>query len=182
MVERSGVAFLPFADVEKRTFADDLRHFQWGGASTAVGGIEVAGHGGKPVRVNTFTNEFWTAKQRAAHSLHEISYRACFKPQLPRFFIDRLTQPGDVVYDPFMGRGTTLIEAALMGRRPSGCDVNPLSAVLCEPRLRPPSLEDVHRGLAAVDFGDTGEMPEDLLVFSSPRCGSTCWIASVAAR
>ena len=63
--------------------------------------------------VPTLVNEFWTSKQRAASRLHEISYRACFKPQLPRFFIQRLTRPGDRVYDPFMGRGTTLIEAAL---------------------------------------------------------------------
>lgn len=54
--------------------------------------------------VPVFTNEFWTAGQRQAHSLHEVSYRACFKPQLPRFFIQRLTTEGDVVYDPFMGR------------------------------------------------------------------------------
>src|SRR4051812_8438972 len=86
-----------------------------------------------------FVNEFWTAKQRAAHSLHEISYRACFKPQLPRFFIDRLTGPGEIVYDPFMGRGTTLREAALLSRPPAGCDINPLSAVLIKPRLNPPS-------------------------------------------
>ena len=66
-------------------------------------------YAGVPVLVN----EFWTAKQRAAHSLHEISYRACFKAQLPRFFITRLTDPGDVVFDPFMGRGTTLLEAAV---------------------------------------------------------------------
>jgi hypothetical protein len=33
------------------------------------------------------TKEFWTSRQRQASSLHEISYRACFKPQLPRFFI-----------------------------------------------------------------------------------------------
>jgi hypothetical protein len=38
-------------------------------------------------------NEFWTSGQRQAHSIHEISYRACFKPQLPRFFIERLTSP-----------------------------------------------------------------------------------------
>ena len=67
--------------------------------------------------VPVFVNEFWTAKQRAAHSLHEISYRACFKPQLPRFFITRLTVPGEVVFDPFMGRGTTLLEAACTGGR-----------------------------------------------------------------
>jgi hypothetical protein len=60
--------------------------------------------GGKEVDVPTYVNEFWTSKQRAAHSLHEVSYRACFKPQLPRFFIQRLTKPGDVVFDPFMGR------------------------------------------------------------------------------
>ncbi len=50
-------------------------------------------------------NEFWTSGQRQAHSIHEVSYRACFKPQLPEFFIKRLTKPGDAVYDPFMGRG-----------------------------------------------------------------------------
>ena len=50
-------------------------------------------------RAPTFVNEFWTAKQRQACSLHEVSYRACFKPQLPRFFIERLTEPGEVVYD-----------------------------------------------------------------------------------
>jgi DNA methylase len=67
-------------------------------------------------------NEFWTAGQRQAHSIHEISYRACFKPQLPEFFISRLTNVGDGVYDPFMGRGTTPVQAALMGRRPLAQD------------------------------------------------------------
>ena len=77
------------------------------------------------VVVPVAVNEFWTAKQRAAHPLHEVSYRACFKPLLPRFFIERLTGPGDLVYDPFMGRGTTLVEAMLLGRRTAGCDINP---------------------------------------------------------
>ena len=38
-----------------------------------------------------FVNEFWTSGQRQAHSIHEVSYRACFKAQLPEFFISRLT-------------------------------------------------------------------------------------------
>src|ERR1700722_12282667 len=63
-----------------------------------------------------YKNEFWTAQQRRANALHEVSYRACFKPQLPRFFIDIFTKKGDFVYDPFNGRGTTIIEAALLGR------------------------------------------------------------------
>jgi DNA methylase len=165
MIERAGTASLPFEEDEFPGFEESLRRFRWGDASTVAGQIEAPGDAGARVRVNTFTNEFWTAKQRAAHSLHEISYRACFKPQLPHFFVERLTQPGDVVYDPFMGRGTTLVEAALMGRRPCGCDVNPLSAVLCGPRLRPPSVSEVREALAAVDFRDAGEMPEELLVF-----------------
>ena len=44
-----------------------------------------------------FVNEFWTAKQRQANSIHEISYRACYKPQLPSFFIDLFTRKGDTV-------------------------------------------------------------------------------------
>ena len=82
--------------------------------------------------------EFWTSKQRQASNLHEISYRACYKPQLPRHFIERLTRPGDRVYDPFSGRGTTALEAALLGRRVAANDVNPLSRMLAEPRLTPP--------------------------------------------
>ncbi len=114
-------------------------------------------------------NEFWTAKQRAASRLHEISYRACFKPQLPRFFIERLTQPGDIVYDPFMGRGTTSVEAALLGRVPYGCDINPLSQVLTRPRLRPPTLEQITERLQQIDFRDADESPADLLVFYHPE-------------
>ena len=92
------------------------------------------------LRVPKLTAELWTARQRQASSLHEISYRACFKPQLPRFFIERLSRPGDPVYDPFAGRGTTAIEAALMGREVTQNDVNPLSRILSEPRLCPPDM------------------------------------------
>ena len=116
-----------------------------------------------------FVNEFWTARQRAAHSLHEVSYRACFKPQLPRFFIERCTRPGEVVYDPFMGRGTTVLEAALLGRVPCGCDVNPLCAMLISPRLVPPTVAEVATRLAQVDFAAATGQPEDLLVFYHPR-------------
>ena len=122
-----------------------------------------------PRTVPTITNEFWTSKQRAASSLHEISYRACFKPQLPRFFIERLTRPGDIVYDPFMGRGTTPIEAALLGRVPFGCDVNPLSQLLTRPRLTPPTLDEIEERLQQIDFSPIERGPEELLVFYHPQ-------------
>lgn len=159
---------LPFDDPTAFSLAESLRHFQWRGAPTTVDRLPVSECGNRTVHVETFTNEFWTARQRAAHSLHEISYRACFKPQLPAFFIGRLTQPGEVVYDPFMGRGTTLVQAALMGRTAYGCDVNPLSRVLCEPRLAPPAVADVERSLAEVDFKASDPAPAELLVFYHP--------------
>ena len=122
-------------------------------------------YAGVPVLVN----EFWTAKQRAAHSLHEISYRACFKPQLPRFFITRLTDPGDVVFDPFMGRGTTLLEAALHGRQTLGNDVNPLSRVLLEARLDPPALAEVGARLDALSLDEPAPHPDGFDVFFHER-------------
>jgi len=110
-------------------------------------------------------NEFWTARQRQGHSIHEISYRACFKPQLPSFFIDLLTDPGDSVYDPFMGRGTTPIQAAIMGRRSVGSDANPLSALLVRPRLSAPKIDEVSHRLREIDWTFTESVRDDLLVF-----------------
>jgi hypothetical protein len=103
-----------------------------------------------------------------ASSLHEISYRACFKPQLPRFFIERLTAANDVVYDPFLGRGTTIVEAALLGRRVVGCDINPLCSILTAPRLRPPTVRDVRDRLARLDWSYNGELNKELLTFYHP--------------
>jgi len=101
-------------------------------------------------RIPRLVGEFWTARQRQAAALHEIAYRACFKPQLPRYFIERLSQPGDVVYDPFSGRGTTAIEAALLGRRVIANDINPLGTILTAPRLRLPAHQLVAERLAQV--------------------------------
>lgn len=100
--------------------------------------------------LNYFTGSLWTARQRQGHSLHEISYRACFKPQLPAFFIELLTQPGEIVLDPFMGRGTTPIQSALMQRVAYGSDINPLSLILTEPRLRTPSLSAIEQRLREI--------------------------------
>ncbi|HOE62762.1 MAG TPA: DNA methyltransferase [Candidatus Sumerlaeota bacterium] len=115
-----------------------------------------------------FINEFWTSSQRQSHSLHEISYRACFKAELPRFFINQLTKYGDLVYDPFMGRGTTLLEAALLGREVAGNDINPLSRILIEPRINPPPLAEIHRRLQEIPWNLDLKPELDLSMFYSP--------------
>jgi DNA methylase len=142
---------------------DELASFRQFRTSTQVLSL---GDGDDAVPV--FVNEFWTSKQRAASSLHEISYRACFKPQLPRFFIERLTTAQDTIYDPFLGRGTTMIEAALLGRSVIGCDINPLSSILTGPRLRPPTVQQVRERLAKVNWNYDGDFNEELLTFYHP--------------
>src|SRR5437667_4992944 len=134
---------LPATPHLKQPLAEQLLAFKEFGKATEVIATSARTVSGVELSVPTYVNEFWTSKQRAANSLHEVSYRACFKPQLPRFFIQRLTEPGEVVFDPFMGRGTTVLEAALLGRTPYGNDANPLSVVMTRPRLRPPMLSEV---------------------------------------
>jgi SAM-dependent methyltransferase len=147
-----------------KPISDELREFREYGRATVVRSVDTAG-----CSIPVYVNEFWTAKQRAAHSLHEISYRACFKPQLPRFFVERFTTEGDRVYDPFLGRGTTALEAALLGRRVAGCDVNPLSRILLQPRLNPPSLNAVASRLREINLEHTDEYPADLETFYHPE-------------
>lgn len=141
----------------------------------ATGAIAAFADFGRPTDIaehdglTYFVNEFWTARQRQSSRLHEISYRACFKAELPRFFIERLTAPGELVYDPFMGRGTTPLEAALLGRRAAGNDINPLSAMLLGPRLDPPILDEVAALLAAINLDADAETDPDLDVFYHPK-------------
>jgi hypothetical protein len=142
------------------TFPDALRQFSFNGALTLD--IEQAG-------IRYFVNEYWTSGQRRGHNLHEVSYRACFKPQLPEFFIERLTHPGDTVYDPFAGRGTTPLQAALMGRGPVWNDINPLSEMLVRPRLEPASPHAIAQRLGAIDAWEHAGDDIDLTMFYHPR-------------
>jgi hypothetical protein len=57
-------------------------------------------------------------------------YPARFSPWLVRNIIAAFTEPGDLVLDPFMGGGTTLVEALAAGRRSAGVDINPLAVFL----------------------------------------------------
>lgn len=117
------------------------------------------------VSINKYTNEFWTSKQRQGNALHEISYRACFKSQLPEFFIKLFTKENDTVYDPFNGRGTTIIEAALMNRNVVANDVNPLSILLSKPRLSVPKIEELEKRLSEIKINYKLKAEIDLSMF-----------------
>ncbi|MCF2140436.1 MAG: site-specific DNA-methyltransferase [Candidatus Lokiarchaeota archaeon] len=119
----------------------------------------------KDIQIPKYTNEFWTSKQRQASSLHEISYRACFKPQLPRFFINLLSKPKDIIYDPFSGRGTTVIEAGILGRNIIQNDINPLSQILCQPRFFLPKLDEIQKRLKEIPIDYSAKAEIDLSMF-----------------
>ncbi len=116
-----------------------------------------------------YINEFWTSRQRQGASISEISYRACFKPQLPRFFIERLTREGDTVYDPFSGRGTTVLEAGLLGRKAVANDANPLSEILTRPRFFIPDRSRLKERLWSLPLQEDTTTDLDLSMFFHPK-------------
>jgi hypothetical protein len=67
-----------------------------------------------------------------------------------------------------MGRGTTPIQAALMGRAAVGNDINPLSVFLTRPRTTPPALPRLAERLARIDWTRAAETWDDLLAFYHP--------------
>lgn len=123
-----------------------------------------------PIKI--FTNEFWTSKQRQSNSLHEISYRACFKAQLPRFFVNLLSDEKDIIYDPFSGRGTTLLEAAFLNRNLIANDINPLSKILLKPRLFIPTVRQIQERLNQITINYAYKAEIDLSMFYHPKTES----------
>jgi len=82
-----------------------------------------------------------SSSREFTHDLH--AFPAKFPPQLPRKFIDGLTQPGDIVLDPMVGSGTTLVEAVLAGRHAIGFDIDPLALRLCRAKTTAASPSQV---------------------------------------
>jgi DNA modification methylase len=74
----------------------------------------------------------------ATHNLH--AFAAKFPPQLPRLFIHELTNPGELVLDPMVGSGTTLVEALLAGRHAIGVDLDPLAVLIAQVKSLPLNL------------------------------------------
>jgi len=83
----------------------------------------------------------------ASHNFH--AFPAKFPPQLPQKFIEALTIEGDLVLDPMMGSGTTILEAYLSNRRAIGFDIDPLALMISQVKATP---------LNASELWDLGRM------------------------
>src|SRR5262245_29357283 len=75
----------------------------------------------------------------ATHSLHAFAARC--PPPLVDWAIGRYSQPGDVVLDQMTGSGTTLVEAALLGRRAWGADIDPLARLIAKAKATPVPID-----------------------------------------
>lgn len=72
----------------------------------------------------------WSNK-RDSDSLHSLcSYLGAFPASLASYFIKYFTDENDLVYDPFSGRGTTILESRLLNRQSIGTDLNPIAIAL----------------------------------------------------
>lgn len=67
-------------------------------------------------------------RTKHVHSLHP--YLGKFVPQLVEVFLDRYFSPGGCIYDPFVGSGTTLVEANVFGADAIGCDISAFNCLL----------------------------------------------------
>lgn len=94
----------------------------------------------------------WKAQQRLwGHSFHPMcSYLASFPAALAHAFIARYSRPGDVVLDPFSGRGTTPLQACAEGRIGAGNDLNPLAHLLTAAKVDPPTRAETATRLATL--------------------------------
>ena len=79
----------------------------------------------------------WRFPARGDWATHKSTYRGNWSPYVPRNLLLRYTKSNEIVLDPFIGRGTTAVEALLLKRRIIGLDINPQAIEktrqLCQP-------------------------------------------------
>lgn len=95
--------------------------------------------------MHTFSQETFQKISAVAHDRSRVSgathrfyrYPARFSPAFVRACIEEFTEPGDLVVDPFVGGGTTAVEAMLAGRRSFGSDINTLATFVSRVKTTP---------------------------------------------
>jgi DNA methylase len=104
----------------------------------------------------------WKDQQRLwGHAFHPMcSYLASFPAALTHAFIARYSRPGDVVMDPFSGRGTTALQACAEGRVGLGNDLNPFAHLLTAAKVEPATRAQAMTRLAQLRLAWNAESAE----------------------
>ncbi|EIX9247227.1 hypothetical protein MLE57_004127 [Klebsiella pneumoniae] len=113
--------------------------------------------------------------------LHTVApYIGKMRPEIAGWAIETVSKPGDLVYDPFCGSGTVLLEAWLKGRDAVGTDLNPYACLISRAKLNPYMPHDVDNVNEKLDYYATlvakikpkvtlDEIPEWVREFYNPE-------------
>ena len=117
------------------------------------------------------TTTLWSFPERGSWATHRPDYRGNFAPQIPRNLMLNYSEEGDLVLDPMVGGGTTLIEARLLGRNAIGIDINSDAVILAADRIKfeipNGSSQEAHTGDAR-DLGKIEDDSIDLIITHPP--------------
>src|SRR5213594_2290124 len=127
MVEVAKDEFLDFAKVKKSVTIEEVAVLI--GTKWSIKSI------GPPRDYVPETTTVWSFPERGDWATHVGNYRGNWSPFIPRNLIHRFTKAGELVCDPMMGSGTTLVECKLMGRNAVGADINPDATMVAMNRL-----------------------------------------------
>jgi len=82
----------------------------------------------------SFANVREYERTKHVHRLHP--YLGKFIPQLVEVFLKNYFKKGDFILDPFMGSGTTLIEANLLGMSSAGIEISEFNCLIAEVKAK----------------------------------------------
>jgi DNA methylase len=106
-------------------------------------------------------------RTKHVHGLHP--YLGKYVPQLVEIFLNRYFQPGQCVYDPFVGSGTTLVEANVFGADAIGCDISAFNCLLSRVKTTPYAL-------GALELSLKGALEEARQAGPAPSRGASSWL------
>ena len=125
-------------------------------------------------------------KQSWGHPWHRMcSYLGAYPAPLARSLICMLSDPRDIVFDPFSGRGTTLLEARLLDRRALASDLNPIAVALSRAKNASVSANDIHARLndlrdgydPAMYFAEASIQPDEIqLIYDIFTLAQLCYL------
>jgi hypothetical protein len=99
------------------------------------------------------TDSLWIIERRDSSGVHTAGYWGNFVPQIPNQLLRRYTRRGEWVIDPFVGSGTTLIEAQRLGRNALGIDLQPQMVEHARTLLA--AEPNRHQSASVVEAGDS---------------------------
>lgn len=103
------------------------------------------------------TDSLWIINKRDNSGAHNGGYHGNFVPQIPHQLFTRYTKKGDWILDPFMGSGTSLIEAQRLGRNSVGIELQESVAKEAFQRITA-EKSDLCHGRVCVDDSRTADI------------------------